>query len=481
MSFGFKAVRRLLLVEDNPGDAELVRELLMVPDGAQHHVVHVLDLGAATEALGNDTFDAVLLDLQLPDGRGVECVARVRAATRTVPIIILTGMDDADLALSCLNIGAQDYLPKSELRSSGLNRAIHYAIARALEASARQRADSLEKRLAAIVETSSDAIISTDLSGTITSWNHGAETIFGLPRADVVGRPLGLFLQPPVARPPGGTHDVPSLRHDGTPIVLEVSSCEVRDASGTLVGSASICRDVTDARRRDLELVRRNEALIVHDQQMHALASRLSAVREEERTRISRQVHDELGQMLTALKLDLDWVQRRLRVGANPATVQERLDDSMRLIDETVASVQSIAIELRPSVLDSLGLAAAMRDELRRFDARTSIKTGVWIQATSNPPADVSTALFRILQELLTNVARHARAASVEVWFEDRDGCWELRVQDDGIGIPRDRGPSLGLLGITERARAVGGSVDITQTATPSGTRAVVRVPRPSR
>lgn len=500
---GYAAVPlRILLVEDNPGDAELIAELLASGPLTRDQIVHVETLAAALARLAAGGADVVLLDLNLPDGQGVECVEAVRRAAGELPIVVLTGTDDDAVALRCIAAGAQDYIAKQTMTGQGLRRAIAYAVTRAAEAEERRRADALQQRLAAIVESSSDAIVSSTLDGVITSWNRGAEQIFGYTAAEAVGRPSREIMRLPDAAAeeehaqrlallqgdgPPLASEVERLRKDGRPVVLSVIGFGLRDEAGRVVALAAICRDVTEARRQDAELRHKNEELVRRDQQMRALAGRLTAIREEERARISRAIHDELGQLLTGIKMDLRWISRRLPPDGATAPAAARVTEAERLVDGTLATVQRIALELRPSVLDALGLSAAIRDEARRFQARAGVAAEVDVSGPIDTDPEAATALFRICQELLTNVARHARASRVHVLLTGDAAGWTLRVEDDGIGLAggeegdeAERRTSLGLLGMRERAAALGGTFAL-EPGLERGTMATVRVPRGPR
>lgn len=179
--------RRILLIEDNPGDVELVSALLDAT-GPDDELVHAPDLAAAGNVLASKTFDVILLDLRLPDGEGVDCVQAVRTRSGDIPIVVLTGMEDEALALACISAGAQDYIAKSEMRMQTLRRTIDYAVARVGELRERHRADELQAHLAAIVESSNDAIVSGTLDGIVATWNHGASASSGTrPRRRSVG------------------------------------------------------------------------------------------------------------------------------------------------------------------------------------------------------------------------------------------------------------------------------------------------------
>jgi signal transduction histidine kinase len=272
------------------------------------------------------------------------------------------------------------------------------------------------------------------------------------------------------------------LHKDGHPITLSVVTGVIRDAAGATSEVAAIMRDITQAQRRDAELQRLVAEQAARERLMRDLTARLRTLREEECTRISREVHDGLGQLLTCLKMDIRWMSRRLAAGAGVEDLSAKLAETEALVDQTVTSVQRIAVELRPSVLDALGLPAAFRDEARRFEDRTGVATAVETRTSAAPGPAVATALFRILQELLTNIARHAHASSLSIALTDEADAWILRVHDNGVGIPVDtvnHATSLGLLGMVERAEAIGGTCRV-ERAPNGGTLATVKVPHPA-
>lgn len=490
-------LRRVLLVEDDIGDAELVGEYLAVTHAPRHEVVHVVRLEEARQLAIDSGFDVALLDLRLPDAAGIECVRALRASAPSMPLVVLTGLDDEALALDCIAAGAQDYLTKHELHPHALTRTIAHAVARAAEAAARARADDLQARLAAIVDASADAIVGIALDGSVSTWNHGAAAMFGYGADEAIGRPFGEVIraapgpdsehqqhrleQTRLGRGTGVPEELVRFRRDGSPVTVSIVTSALPNAAGEITQVAVICRDVTEVRRQSDELRRVNQQLLERQRQMRALAARISAVREQERALISREVHDELGQLLTGIKMDLRWVQRRIEAkSASPRALVDRLAETDALVDNTIATVQRISVELRPSALDSLGLVAAVRDEARRFEARSGIATLVEVGAgLPSPPPDVATAMFRILQELMSNVVRHSHARSLRIALREVDDQWRMEVHDDGVGLPvgaTTRSDALGLLGMTERAVAIGGRFTI-RTGESGGTVAVVIVP----
>jgi signal transduction histidine kinase len=235
----------------------------------------------------------------------------------------------------------------------------------------------------------------------------------------------------------------------------------IHDGPNRIAGHFGIQRDVTD---RHLAA----EQLAASREELRALAARLQQVREEERTVIAREIHDELGQALTGLRLDMAWMTRGL---AADHKLSGQCASIIARIDGTLNSVRRIATELRPSVLDHLGLSAAVEWQVQEFGARTgiAIELDLCDDCLTPPndalPNDLGSSVFRILQESLTNVARHAHASHVAVTLDRTNTQIMLDVSDDGVGVPAGRldgTASLGLVGMRERALACGGALSIT-------------------
>jgi len=223
---------------------------------------------------------------------------------------------------------------------------------------------------------------------------------------------------------------------------------------------------------------RAEERLRESHEQLRALSVYLQYVREEERTRIAREVHDELGQSLTGLKLDLAWISGRLP--RSQRLLLDKLQTMADHVDATIQSIRRIATELRPGILDDLGLVAALEWQANEFQSRTGIQCNVASTLQDTPlDSDLNTAFFRIFQETLTNIVRHANATRVDVNSTREGGMVILTVRDNGRGILaaeiKDR-RSIGLLGMEERAALLGGEFEIT--GEPGrGTLVTVRIP----
>ncbi|HSS28949.1 MAG TPA: response regulator [Usitatibacter sp.] len=215
------------------------------------------------------------------------------------------------------------------------------------------------------------------------------------------------------------------------------------------------------------------------EEQLRALAMRLESIREEERIRIAREVHDDLGQALTGLKFDLASFAKHFAEDS-PAVRQEKQNGLGTAIDRIINSVRRISSGLRPEVLDEIGLSAAIEWQAREFQRRTGIRCTVEISPSiSDPDKERSTALFRIYQELLTNVARHANATRVNAKLVDEDVALALTVEDNGRGITNkelESPRSLGFLGLRERVLAFSGTIDVSGEEG-RGTRVSVTIP----
>jgi PAS domain S-box-containing protein len=244
----------------------------------------------------------------------------------------------------------------------------------------------------------------------------------------------------------------------------------LRSASGEIEGVLGITLDVTEVQEA------RDEVQISREE-LHRLSNRILQVQEEQRARISRELHDDLGQKLTALQFDLAHLERTT---TSSAAVTEKLRRMSLLLDETLQSVRDIARELRPAILDHFGAAAAMENELHEFEERT----GIHWSLTIDPPdlavtGDAATALYRMLQEALTNTARHASATAVEVEFRIGGEVLEWIFRDNGVGFPvqRQARRGLGLAGIRERAGALGGTLVVSSGADGRGAELHVTLP----
>lgn len=613
---------RILLVEDNPGDVRLLQEYLSEGLACRFQLTHASRLTSGLERLAEARFDAVLLDLSLPDSDGLDTLVRLHAAAKGVPIVVLTGIEDAALGTQLVQIGAQDYLVKGQVTGPLLARSLRHAVERKR---AEERLSESEARLRAILDNSPNLIFLKDRQGRYLHVNRQFERTFHINREDIAGKtddevfpaaqaavfrandrmvlqagvplrfeevalhddgphtsivykfPLhagdgnpyaicgittditerkateealrraeekyrsivdnaveGIFqstpegryvsVNPALARMYGyespaeliaGVTDIAHeiyvdpdcrmeltqllewrdvvrgfeyevYRKDGSTIWISESVRAVRDDQGTIRYYEGTIEDITERKRAEEALKSHEEQLRNTLDHVRTLRGRLETVQEEERARIARELHDELGVGLTCLKIDLSRLNTIVGEAAGAGTrkkAEDKIKAMVEHVDTTIAAVQRLVTELRPAVLDDLGLVAAIEWQCQDFQKRTGIPcTCVTSAEDIAMDVDRATSLFRICQEALTNTARHAQATAVTVKLESGDDFLRLVVADNGLGIPEakvsDR-RSLGLLGMQERAALLGGSVTITGSPD-SGTTITVRVPRGS-
>lgn len=334
-----------------------------------------------------------------------------------------------------------------------------------------------EERYRALIEQASDAIMITDQRGNFIEVNTSFCTLFGYTKEELKGMNIIRVIDPEQLKEDPVKFDRllagdtifrqrRMMHKDGTIIEVEVNIKMLPD--GRML---AIARDVTEKLKAQEDLKKSYE-------EIRMLASNIENIREEEKIKIAREIHDELGQQLTALKMDVAWLSKKL--STPDATLQQKAKDVLLLLDEMVKSVRRIASELRPGLLDDLGLVAAMEWHSQEFEKRSDIKTKFSHLGKDQPiPTQLSTGLFRIFQESLTNVARHAGAHKIIATLVQGNDSVVLKISDDGKGFdPAEiKGrKTLGLLGMKERAMMMGGKYEIASEPG-KGTTVFVEVP----
>jgi PAS domain S-box-containing protein len=312
-------------------------------------------------------------------------------------------------------------------------------------------------------------------------WGRTCESLYGAPRSwldSIYADDQPQIIQASQAKQTGGSYDEEYriVRPDGSIRWIHDRAFPIQDPFGTVYRIAGIAEDITERKILQDKVRASNQALA-------NLAVRLQTIREEERTRISLDLHDQLGQTLVAGKFYLQWMDEALSGGTflNVLPVwHARLKLVIREMDLTLAAVQRICFDLRPAELDELGLVAALKRQVREFTDHTGISCETDIQVDdARITSEQATALFRILQEALTNIAKHARATQVDIRLTEEDGQSKLHIHDNGVGIKESRindQTSLGLLGMRERLRPLNGHLQITGSQG-EGTMLVVRLP----
>ncbi len=329
----------------------------------------------------------------------------------------------------------------------------------------------------------------TDAEGHLIMSNPALEEMLGYGKDELLGMALTEFTYPEDIALSMKLHDElfagrrnsfqmekRYIRKDGRVIWSRLTASVVRDAEGAWLFGIGMVENITERKQTEQSL---NDSLA----RLQTLTSHLHTVREEERSRVAREVHDELGQALTGLKIDLAWLRRHSPQGGAPVPAEalmDKMDTMNTLIESTINAVRRIATELRPAILDTFGLVPALEWQAQDFGERTGIPC-IFTSNMETVPLDQErmTAVFRIAQESLTNVVRHAKAKRVHMRFESDKEMLVLTVRDDGIGIGTmsARGSkSFGMLSMHERALLLGGEVQIVAGAK-KGTIVKLRIP----
>ena len=349
-----------------------------------------------------------------------------------------------------------------------------------------------EARLRGILDSAMDAIITVDESQRIVLFNTAAEEVFRCPREEAVGASLSWFIPHRFraghsthiarfgtagveSRRMGSARVVMGLRRDGEEFPIEASISQTSDAGQRFY--TVILRDIT-------ERVRSDEALRQSREEIQNLALAANAAREQEKRRIARELHDELGQSLTALKMDVEAL-REIAAESGPGPMMDKLASMRALLDATVAASRRISADLRPMMLDDLGLTAAADWLTQNFTERSGIRCELVLDERVNfdVPDPYATAIFRVLQESLTNIAKHAAATQVKATMERSGNDIILSVRDNGKGFDTGgatKPGSFGLVGLRERAYLLGGALSI-DSAPGRGTVVEFRIPVPDQ
>jgi len=370
-------------------------------------------------------------------------------------------------------LGAHHTAPRkfSELDASFLT-----AIANSLAAAIVRTREEDKFRL--LVDSAPDATVVVDEEGRIVLANALVTTMFGYPRDELLGQPIEIlvperfrsrhvghrqrYLAAPTVRSLGTPLCLFGLRRDGTELPVEVSLSPIHTDAGLLI--ASSIRDMTERERSEQERERLLEQVRRNQERLRALSRHLLNVQETERRAIARELHDELGQLLTALKTTLQTARQR-----EPATSGRALDEGIGLADRMLDRVRTLSLNLRPPLLDELGLGPVIRSYVETEARRAGLEVDLVIEPIeARMQPEVEIACFRVTQEAVTNVIRHARAHRIAVRLRRSPATLELSVQDDGIGFdvptalrPDASGANLGLLGMVERVEAIGGMLSI--------------------
>ena len=346
------------------------------------------------------------------------------------------------------------------------------------------------ERTRRIVETALDAVIAMDAGGRVTEWNAGAATMFGWTRAEAVGTELAELIIPLEQRAAhragmrrysetgegpilGQRIELTGLRRDGTEFPVELTVSVLSEGDGPTF--SAFIRDNTKRDEAEADLRASLDALQRSEFERRTLVQQLVRAAEEERARLAGDVHDDSVQAMAAVGMRLETLKRRLEDDERIAEV----DQLQTTVSDAVSRLRRLLFELRPPALDQHGVAAALRELLDRLDVRSRFDAAGF----EEPPDELRTILYRVAQESLANVRKHAVAASVTVALESDPSGWRVRVTDDGVGFAPQVGGSdpthMGLVSMRERAEMGAGTCSVTSSPG-AGTTVEVFLPRPA-
>lgn len=484
-----KRTLRILLAEDSPADAELIE--YEVRRAYEPLITRVDEPAAMSRALHEGTWDIVISDYYMPGFGALVALQIVRDSGYDLPFIIVSGNMGEDYAVEAMRAGADDYVMKRNLSRlvPAIERQLRDTEARAAARRAEQRLLEHQAILKGLVSHFPGVVFQlvTETAGgyKFSHVSEGAIELLELPPARLESDPAAFFqlLQKPdaqilAAHMQRSIDTLSPVNWEGRVRAAETGIIKWvnmrlrprRVAEGRLAWEGFMA-NITKSKAQELEMVESRR-------RMRELTTHLENAKEHERARIARELHDDIGGNLTAIKIDVLWLADRL--GAAGSKAQEKLAALESLVDQTAASITRIGQDLRPGILD-LGLVAALEWQAADFSNRTGVLSAVSVGCDHLDLApQTEMALFSIFRETLTNIAKHARASHVKVRLDCTDDEVELSVTDNGSGIAaadRLKPTSFGLRGMVERAAQLGGTVSI-GTARPRGTCVAVRVPR---
>jgi PAS domain S-box-containing protein len=379
----------------------------------------------------------------------------------------------------------------------------------ARDISVRGQRDELRARLAAIVQSSDDAIISKTLDGVITSWNDGAERLFGYTAEEAVGQPIFLIIpedrraeeEDVLARLRRGERiehfETVRQAKDGRRIPMSLTVSPVRNEHGTIIGASKVGRDISErvrvreilqrahdelerqVQQRTVQLREEMERRQRAERERVELLTRVVMAQEDERRHLARELHDQLGQHLTALRLTLETLTAESAQRPDLRSQVETLQELARQLDDEVAfRVRG----LRSTALGAEGFVEALREYVTTWSRHFAVPVDLYVSPSAEErlPTEIATTCYRLVQEALNNVIKHSRAAHVDIAFERNADGLSLIIEDNGVGFDpstvRNGGQGFGLIGMRERAALVGADLEIESTAG-KGTTVFVRVP----
>jgi two-component system sensor histidine kinase UhpB len=480
---------RLLLLEDDEGDATLIIWELR-GGGFQLAWERVDNLAAFRQALAARPWDIIIADYYLPTCTGVDALVALKATGLDIPFLLISGSIGEDAAVAAMRAGAADYLDKHRLTRlvPTVERELREAERRCQGRHAAQQQRESEQRLRLAIDLAQLGTFEWDLVSDRIDVDERMLHILGLPPGTEIGSYAGAMqrIHPDdramvnkwtesMENGTKYTRQYRIVRGDGV-VRWVASRTYIQKVDGRPVRLLGVLQDIHDLKNAEQELRASSERL-------QHLSRQLLDAQETERRRIARELHDEIGQGLTAGILSLQITLQ------NPASapVAGDVEDALKVLETTLQQVRNMSVDLRPAILDDLGLASALQWYLDRVARRAGFQPHLRTQGLpARLPPELATVCFRVVQEALTNIVRHARAQNVHVEVAPAGQELHLSVRDDGAGFDvaaarqrAQRGGSLGMLSMEERVTLLGGQFTI-ESAPGEGARIFACLPLPA-
>jgi PAS domain S-box-containing protein len=467
---------KILLVDDNPDNLVSLEAAL---DSLNEDLVSARSGTEALRYLLESDFAAILLDVKMPDMDGFETAELIRSRKRSqhTPILFLTAYRNEEHLFRGYDLGAVDFLFKPivpEILRSKV--AVFVELSRSAQRQRRQ-AEILAKaelKFRSLLEAAPDAMLITTAGGEIVLANSRSDDLFGYSRQELLGQNIRRVV-PSWTLSTYHVGELTSVCKDGSTFPSEISSSPLQTEEGLLITSA--VRDISERKRAEQRIAEQTQQLHEANRELRHLSSRIVAVRDEERRRLGRELHDSQGQYLAAIKMNLEMIET---TDALLSPVQKSaLTEAITLLERSMREIRVISHLLHPPLLDEIGLQAVVPWYLNSFSERSGIQINLDMPSDiAKLPDQVELAVFRVLQECLTNVHRHSGSKVAKVKIHPEETSVTLEVFDQGRGMSSQNGSDpvmgVGITGMRERVRELGGQFEIISSSEGTVVRAVL-------
>ncbi len=468
---------KILLVDDNPDNLMSIEAAL---DTLNEELVSARSGTEALRYLLENDFAAILLDVKMPDMDGFETAELIRSRKRSqhTPILFLTAYRNEEHLFRGYDLGAVDFLFKPivpEILRSKV--AVFVELSRSAQ---RQRKQGeilakAEQKFRSLLEAAPDAMLITTADGEIVLANSRADHLFGYSRQELLGKNIRMLV-PSWALSSYHVGELEAVCKDGSTFPSEISSSPLQTEEGLLVTSA--IRDITERKRAEQRIAEQTQQLYEANRELRHLSSRIVAIRDEERRRLGRELHDSQGQYLAAIKMNLEMIET---TDSTLSDVQKAgLKETINLLERSMREIRVISHLLHPPLLDEIGLQAVVPWYLNSFSERSGIQIDLEMPGEVNKlPDQIELAVFRVMQECLTNVHRHSGSKVAKVKIVPQETSITLEVSDQGQGLSAhsdSRVMGVGITGMRERVRELGGEFEIKSSTEGTIVRAVLPI-----